>query len=78
VLNTSSVLISSKFWKEQLGSDPHVIGRRITIGGAAQTIIGVLPTLPDLYPDTDVWLTLTTEPAWPFMDWRAKVPRCGR
>jgi len=71
VLETDSVVISSKFWKEQLGSDPHVIGRRITIGGASQTIVGVLPTMSDLYPDTDIWLTLTTEPAWPFMNWRA-------
>lgn len=71
VLDTHSVLISAKFWKEQLGGDAHVIGRRIIIGGASQTIAGVLPTLPDLYPDTDVWLTLTTEPAWPFMNWRA-------
>lgn len=71
VLDSNSVLISSKFWKEQLSSDPHVIGRLITIGGASQTIVGVLPTMADLYPDTDVWLTLTTEPAWPFMNWRA-------
>jgi predicted permease len=71
VLDTRSVLISSKFWKEQLGGDPNVIGRRIIIGSASQTIVGVLPTLPDLYPETDVWLTLTTEPAWPFMNWRA-------
>jgi predicted permease len=71
VLETDSVLISSKFWKEQLGGDPHVIGRRITIGGASNTIVGVLPTMSDLYPDTDIWLTLTTEPAWPFMNWRA-------
>lgn len=71
VLDTPSVLISEKFWKQQLGGDPHVIGRRITIGGARQTIVGVLPTLPDLYPDTDLWLTTTTEPAWPFMNWRA-------
>jgi len=71
VLESGSVLISSKFWKEQLGGDPHVIGRMITIGGASQTIVGVLPTTSDLYPDTDVWLTLTTEPAWPFMNWRA-------
>ncbi len=70
-LDTGSVLISAKFWKEQLGSDPHVIGRRMTIGGTSQIIVGVLPTLPDLYPDTDIWLTLTTEPAWPFMNWRA-------
>jgi putative ABC transport system permease protein len=71
VLDSGSVLISSKFWKEQLGGDPHVIGRMITIGGASQTIVGVLPTMSDLYPDTDLWLTLTTEPAWPFMNWRA-------
>jgi putative ABC transport system permease protein len=71
VLDTDSVVISSKFWKEQLGGDAHVIGRRITIGGASQTIVGVLPTQSDLYPDTDIWLTLTTEPAWPFMNWRA-------
>jgi len=71
VLESGSVLISSKFWKEQLGGDPHVIGRMITIGGTSQTIVGVLPTVSDLYPDTDVWLTLTTEPAWPFMNWRA-------
>jgi predicted permease len=71
VLDSGSVLISSKFWKEQLQGDPHVIGRMITIGGASQTIVGVLPTMSDLYPDTDIWLTLTTEPAWPFMNWRA-------
>jgi putative ABC transport system permease protein len=71
VLDSGSVLISSKFWKEQLGGDPHVIGRMITIGAASQTIVGVLPTVSDLYPDTDIWLTLTTEPAWPFMNWRA-------
>jgi hypothetical protein len=71
MLDTASVLISEKFWKEQLGGDRQVIGRRIIIGGSTQTIVGVLPTLPDLYPDTDVWLTLTTEPAWPFMNWRA-------
>jgi putative ABC transport system permease protein len=71
VLESGSVLISSKFWEQQLGRDPHVIGRMITIGGAAQTIVGVLPITSDLYPDTDIWLTLTTEPAWPFMNWRA-------
>ena len=71
VLDSGSVLISAKFWKEQLKGDPHVIGRMITIGGSSQTIVGVLPTMSDLYPDTDIWLTLTTEPAWPFMNWRA-------
>jgi predicted permease len=71
VLDADVVLISSKFWKEQLGGDPHVIGRIVTIGGVSQTIIGVIPTMSDFYPETDIWLTLTTEPAWPFMNWRA-------
>src|SRR5215831_19046733 len=60
VLDSGSVLISSKFWKEQLSGDPHVIGRMITIGGSSQTIVGVLPTMSDLYPDTDIWLKLGT------------------
>jgi len=70
-LDTNALLISTKFWKEQLGGDPHVIGRVIHIGGAAQTIVGVVPSMPDLYPNTDLWPTLTTEPSWPFMNWRA-------
>jgi putative ABC transport system permease protein len=70
-LDTNSLLISEKFWKEQLGSDPNVIGRTIRIGGASQTIVGVIPSMPDLFPDTDIWPTLTTEPSWPFMNWRA-------
>src|SRR5690348_1048173 len=70
-LDTNALLISEKFWKEGLGADPHVIGRIIHIGGAAQTIVGVLPSMPDLFPKTDIWPTLTTEPSWPFMNWRA-------
>ena len=70
-LDTKALLISQKFWKEQLGGDPHVIGRTIRIGGDSQTIIGVLPSMPDLFPNTDLWPTLSTEPSWPFMNWRA-------
>lgn len=70
-LDTNALLISEKFWKEQLGSDPHVIGRTIRIGGVSQIIVGVLASMPDLFPNTDLWPTLTTEPSWPFMNWRA-------
>lgn len=70
-LHNSTVLISWKFWKEQLGGDPHVIGRSIRIEDVSSTIIGVLPPTPDLYPDTDIWDKLTTEPSWTYMNWRA-------
>jgi putative ABC transport system permease protein len=70
-LHNTTVLISWKFWKEQLGGDPHVIGRSLRIEDVASTIVGVLPPMPDLYADTDIWDKLITEPAWPFMNWRA-------
>jgi len=49
------VVISHRFWKEQLGSDPHVIGRILNLDGTAQTVIGVMPPVLDLFPETDVW-----------------------
>jgi predicted permease len=49
------VVISERFWKQQLGSDPHILGRVLNLGGDDATVIGVMPALPDLFPDTDVW-----------------------
>jgi putative ABC transport system permease protein len=49
------VVISYRFWKEHLGSDPHVLGRVLNLDGTAQTVIGVMPPVPDLFPETDVW-----------------------
>ncbi len=58
------VVISERFWKEQLGGDPHVLGRVLNLGGDEQTVIGVMPTLPDLFPDTDVWAKVVPDFAW--------------
>jgi predicted permease len=69
-LHSPSILVSYRFWKSRLGSDPHVLGRVIRLGGGANTIVGVAPPLPDLFPDTDIWPTLTTRPSWEFMKWR--------
>jgi putative ABC transport system permease protein len=69
-LANSTLIVSWRFWREQLGADPHVIGRTIRIEGVASTIVGVLPPMPDLYSDVDVWLKLVTEPSWDFMNWR--------
>ena len=70
-LQNETALISWSFWKNQLGGDPHVIGRTLRLENFPSTIVGVLPPMPDLYSDVDVWLKLTTEPAWPYMGWRA-------
>ncbi len=54
-IDGGEVVISYRFWKEQLGGDPHVIGRILKLQGEPMPIIGVMPDLPDLYPETDVW-----------------------
>lgn len=65
-----TMVVSYRFWKNRLGGDPHVIGRTIRLQGESVAIIGVLPPMSDLFPDTDVWPKLTTRPSYPFMQWR--------
>jgi predicted permease len=62
------VVISQRFWKEQLGGDPRVIGRVLNLDGTPQTVIGVMPPVPDLFPDTDIWAHMA--PIFPWMQLR--------
>src|SRR5437764_10113745 len=64
------MIISYNFRKNQLGGDPHVIGRIVHFEGVNETIVGVLPPLSDLFPDTDVWPKATLLASWPYMKWR--------
>ena len=66
-----TMVVSYRFWKSQLGGDPHVIGRIIRLQDESVAIVGVLPPMSDLFPDTDVWPKLTTRPSYPFMQWRS-------
>ncbi len=52
-------VITERFWKARLGSDPNVIGRALTLDGVAHTIVGVIPTLPVSWtgPNVDLWTT---------------------
>jgi putative ABC transport system permease protein len=58
------VVIAERFWKEQLGGDPHVLGRVLNLGGDDAIVIGVMPTLPDLFPDTDIWAKMIPDFEW--------------
>jgi putative ABC transport system permease protein len=40
----SNVLVSYSFWRDFLGSDPHVIGKPIQLSGNSYTVIGVMPS----------------------------------
>jgi putative ABC transport system permease protein len=38
------LVISHGFWQRHFGSDPHVVGRTLTVDGLPYTIVGILPT----------------------------------
>jgi len=69
-LQNDTLVVSYRFWKNQLGGDPNVIGRVVHFEGVSETIIGVLPPMSDLFPNTDVWPKHTVRPSWPYMQWR--------
>src|SRR3954462_10510313 len=52
-------VITERFWKARLGSDPNVIGRALTLDGVPHTIVGVISTLPISWsgPNADIWTT---------------------
>ncbi len=61
------VVISHRYWLENLSADPGVIGRSISINGSSFVVIGVMPAgfygvdLNEQAPD--MWLPITMQPA---------------
>jgi len=50
------VVLSYRYWVNQLGADPTVVGSTFTMNDKVHTVIGVLPPLPT-YPDrNDIWM----------------------
>jgi putative ABC transport system permease protein len=61
-----AVVISDRFWREHLGSDPAIIGKSLRINGYPSAIVGVGPkeflgASPALFA-ADVWLPVTVDP----------------
>ncbi len=62
-LNAAGVaVLTHRFWKSSLGSDPAVVGKTIQLGARSATIVGVLePSIP--YPaDTEIIANMVTSP----------------
>jgi putative ABC transport system permease protein len=54
-----NVLLSYPFWRDFLGSDPHVLGESISLSGNSYTVIGVMPSSFALPKEpADVFVTL--------------------
>ncbi|MEK9500749.1 ADOP family duplicated permease [Gemmatimonadota bacterium DH-20] len=67
---TDVVLLGAGFWRESMGGDPEVLGRRLVLDGAAHTVVGVLPDGFD-FPSArnDVWVPAEVDPADDGMYW---------
>ena len=50
------VLVSYKYWTEQMGRDPKVVGQTFTMNDHIHTIVGVLPPLPNYPNSNDMWM----------------------
>ena len=58
------VVISERFWRDHLNSDPEVLNRTVTLDGKQHTIVGVMPAgfrFPSQKP-VDVWAIHTLNP----------------
>jgi predicted permease len=51
-------VISDKFWRNTLHSDPNVLGRAITLDARPYTIVGVMPPGFEYPPRTELWKPL--------------------
>ncbi|MBZ5591601.1 MAG: ABC transporter permease [Acidobacteriia bacterium] len=59
----NAVVLSNGLWQRRFGSDPHVIGKGVTLGGEPYTIIGVLaPGFSFNNPPADLYLPFQADP----------------
>ena len=58
--DTSSVVISPRFWRRAFDADPAAVGRAVVIDGVNRTIVGIMPEsfIAPWLPEADVWMPL--------------------
>jgi putative ABC transport system permease protein len=77
--NDQVVILSHGLWQRQFGSDPEIIGRRITLDGEDREVVGVMPA-NFRYGSTveALWLPLTLDPRNKGDFWGPVFPVIGR
>lgn len=65
------VLISDGLWKRRFGSDAGIVGRVITLGGLARTVVGVMPAGVN-FPDDRVGYMKDRADIWIPVNWEAR------
>src|SRR5215471_376352 len=54
-------IIGEGLWKRRFGGEPSVIGRNVTLNGAAYTVVGVAPAAPEILSQGDIWTPLVLD-----------------
>ena len=80
-----SLVLTHRLWQSTFGGDPSIIGRALTLDGAAWRVVGVLPATSVPFPDadTDVWVplqppTASADPRQRGGVWQSVVARVKR
>ena len=61
--NADAVLVLSyKYWKNQLGGDPNIVGKMFEMNNRPHRVIGVLPSIPQYPAENDVYMPTTQCP----------------
>ncbi len=50
------IIVSHRYWQEQLAGDPGIVGRRFQMNDRAHRVVGVLPPLPSFPEQADIYL----------------------
>ena len=62
--NDRVVIVAHDTWQRQFAADPELLGREITLNGAASTVVGILPEgFEFLAPGIELWVPLALDPA---------------
>ena len=56
------LVISHEFWRNALGSDPEIVGKRFEMNDRVHTVVGVLPALPQYPDENDVYMPVSACP----------------
>jgi putative ABC transport system permease protein len=49
-------MISERFWRQQFGGDPRIIGTTVRLNEQTFTVIGIMPPIFDVPSGVDIWV----------------------
>ena len=71
---TPAAVVSYRFWQQNLGGNPAILGTSLKIGTASYAIIGVMPEWLDFPAGAEIWVPKDIEGTSPYRtghNWRA-------